>query len=124
MVTGAEPAFDFVFYEFENPSNYMRLDWVIIEASINGVDGWVQIFNWGNGVLDGNSNIGQLGHGASGEPDNYEMPFSDLYGGNSTGVAIDLDAVVPPGTYQWIRISSPLGGDGDGAEVDSIEVIP
>jgi hypothetical protein len=124
VVTGAEPAFDFVFYEYENPPTRIRLDWIIIEASINGFDGWVQIFNWGDDVVDLNSNIGQLGYGASGEPDNHEIPLTDLYGGNSTGVAIDLDAVVPPGTYQWIRISSPLGGDDDGPTVDSIEVIP
>jgi hypothetical protein len=124
VVTGDEPAFDFVYYEMENPANHMRLDWVIIEASVNGVDGWTQIFNWGNGVVDLNSNIGQLGYGSGGESDNYQIPITDLYGGNSTGVAIDLDAVVLPDTYQWIRIYSPTGGDNDGSEVDSIQVIP
>ena len=124
VVTGAEPAFDLVFYELENPANQVNLDWVIIEASINGTDTWVQIFNWGNGILDSNTNIGQLGHGSSGEPDNYPLLFADLYGGNSPGIAIDLDALAPPGIYQWVRISSPLGGGNDGAEVDAIQVLP
>ena len=125
VVTGStEPAFDLVYYEWENPANNINLDWVIIEVSTSSSGPWVQVFNWGNDILDANTNIGQAGYGAGSEPDNNPIPFADLYGGNSPGIAIDIDAFAPAGTYQWLRIMAPLGGDNDAAEVDSVESLP
>jgi hypothetical protein len=43
--------------------------------------------------------------------------------GFSTGIGIDLDGVVPPGTYPYIRIISP-SDSGDGVDVDAIEILP
>lgn len=123
---GTETAFDLVYYEFVNPPNHISLDWVIIEIGTTNSGPWIQVFYWGDDVLDGNTNIGQAGFGGPGnEPDNEQIHFSFLY--NGPGVAIDVDAVSPPppvGTYQWVRISTPLGGDNDAAEVDSLESLP
>lgn len=119
-----EPAFDLVYYEFENPIWNINLDWVIVEVSTNGTEPWFPVFNWGNNIVDGNTNIGQAGIGDGNEPDNQPLPFSVLYNGNSPGIAIDIDEVVPADTYQWVRIWSPLGGDNDGAEVDSLQPLP
>lgn len=118
-LTLPDPGYDLVFYELHNPIGFMRLDWVIIEISDDGSN-WVEIFNWGDGNPANNAIIS----GPPAEPDNYEMPLSVLYNGNTPGVAIDADAFASPGTYQYIRISSPLGGENDGAEVDSIELLP
>ena len=102
----------------------INLDWIIVEVGRSSSGPWVQVFNWGDTVLDSNTNIGQAGYGASGELDNQPIPFTDLYQGSSPGIAIDVDAFAPAGNYQWVRISSPLGGDNDPAEVDSIKSLP
>jgi hypothetical protein len=106
----------------------ISLDWVIVEVSKNAGGPWTPVFNWGDNIVDSNTNIGQAGYGAAGEADNQQIPFSALYGSGSlqTGVAIDVDAVAlpGPGIYRWVRIRSPLGGDNDSAEVDAIEVLP
>lgn len=120
-VTGVlEPAFDLIYYEFENPTDNINLDWVIVEVGTSDTGPWIQVFYWGDDILDSNTNIGQAGYGVVSEPDNHTIPFSDLYGGNSPGVAIDIDAVAAAGTYQWVRITTPLGGANDAAEVDSL----
>jgi hypothetical protein len=120
-IAGGEPAFDLVYYE-RSLGNRIELDWVIIEASVDGSSGWTQIFNWYDGAVDGNTNIGQIGYGSSGEADNQSIPFTDLY--NSTGITIDLDAVAPPGNYRYIRIFAPLGGFNDPPQVDALQVLP
>lgn len=121
---GAEPAYDLVYYEAEDPTASIGLDWVIIEVGTSSSGPWVPVFYWGNHVPDQNTNVWQNGYGTSNEPDNRSIPFSALYGGNSPGVAIDVDDVAPPNTYQWIRITAPTGGDNDAAEVDSIMSLP
>ncbi len=121
---GAETAFDLVYYENENPATMINLDWVIVEIGRSDSGPWVQVFYWGDGLLDSNTNIGQAGYGAGSEPDNQPIPFADLYGGNSPGVAIDVDAFAPTGNYRWLRITTPLGGDNDAAEVDAIMSLP
>ena len=108
-----------MYYEMQNPPGSISADWVIIEISDDGTN-WVEVFNWGDGNPANNGNIS----GTPGEPDNHILPISSLYNGNTTGIAIDADAFVSPGTYQYIRITSPLGGDNDGSEVDSIELLP
>jgi hypothetical protein len=95
---------------------------VIVEVSASPAGPWYEVFNWYNGILDANTNIGAAGYGASGEPDNAAILAADLW--NSSGVAIDISAAAPAGTYRYIRISSPLGGGNDGSDVDSLEVLP
>jgi hypothetical protein len=121
---GSEPAFDLVYYEMENPANNIQLDWVLLEVGPSSSGPWTQVFYWGDGILDANSNIGQAGYGSAGESDNQLIRLVELYNGNTTGVAIDVDAVAPAGTYQWLRITTPLGGNNDGAEVDSVQSLP
>ncbi len=102
----------------------INLDWVIVEIGRSDSGPWVQVFYWGDDLLDSNTNIGQLGYGAGNEPDNFPIPFVNLYEGNSPGVAIDVDAFAPSGTYRWLRITTPLGGENDAAEVDAIRTLP
>ncbi len=102
------------------------MDWVIIEVCTDAACSTAyQVFNWYNGVIDTNTNIGAAGY-TPGEPDNAPIPAAVLRASGSyqTGIEIDIDAVAPPGIYQYIRISVPLGGDNDAGEVDSIEVLP
>jgi hypothetical protein len=88
------------------------------------------IFNWGNGVADTNSNLNINNPVVGGsESDNWVITKAavPLYGTPSldTGITIDIDGYAPTGTpYQWLRISVPIGGYGDGADIDSILVLP
>jgi hypothetical protein len=107
--------------DYESPSAPgILLDWVIIEVGLTSGGPWFTVFNWGDGPIDANTNIGALGY-SPGEPDNQAIPSSDLWGG--LGIAIDVDAVAPAGTYWWVRASAPPGCN-DPAEVDAIEVLP
>ncbi len=83
------------------------------------------VFRWGDGTLDTNTNIGAAGY-SPGEPDNAVIPISALYGSSpyQTGITIDVDAVAPGGTYRYVAIRSLGVGDMDGAEVDSILILP
>jgi hypothetical protein len=123
------PSYDLVFYEREDPDTpgTIALDWIVIEVGPSSAGPWMTIFTWGDNAVDSNTNIGAAGYGAAGELDNHPIPMTDppLYGSPPfvTGIAIDVDAVVPPGVYQWVRIRSPLGGDNDPAEVDALQVI-
>lgn len=114
--TGGDASWDLVYYELANGCG-IAMDWVILQVG-DGTN-WYTIFNWGDGVVDGNTILASLGLP---ESDTRSICSVDLYG--STGVAIDLDAVVPPGSYDYIRILAP-SGDGDGVvEVDAIEPLP
>lgn len=128
FVSGAsEPSYDLVYYERENPVGSISLDWVIVEIGNCSTGSWHTVFNWYDNVLDGNTNIAVAGYGV-GEQDNKIIPLSALYGSTpyKTGIEIDVDAVRPsPGVvYNCVRISSPLGGDNDAAEVDAVQVLP
>lgn len=128
MVSGsADPTYDLVYYEQENPPTYISLDWVIVEISTSSTGPWIQVFNWGDGSVDTNTNIGAAGYGSGGEDDNLNIPIGVLHGSPiQTGIAIDVDAVpgVSPGNYRWVRLYSPLLGNNDGSEVDAVEVLP
>jgi hypothetical protein len=139
------PDVDMIYYEREDQSNLgtTALDWISIELRQVLTDTWHMVFNWGDGFVDGNTNVDTFSADADGEQDNepipiYETPLpSDptdvpltpippLYGTPpfNTGIEIDVDAKAPPGEYDQIRLNSPPGGDGDAAEVDAIEVLP
>ena len=99
------------------------LDWVIIEVRNCSGGSWYPVFSWYDGIVDNNTNVATAGF--SGEQDNKLISTGALYGSPyQTGIAIDVDAVVPPDTYNCVRIRSPLGGDNDPAEVDSVQVLP
>jgi hypothetical protein len=115
------PGNDIVYYELQNGVGIM-MDYVILEIS-DGTN-WYPVFNWGNGAADTNSNldISVIGGAETDNRDFQNPPQSDVLF-NGTGVYIDLD-FLPPGTYPYIRITSPSVDDGDGAEVDAIDVVP
>jgi hypothetical protein len=115
--------YDLVDYELENPPGVVSMDWVIIDAGPTAGGPWITVFNWGDDVADMNSNL--AAYGADGEGDNENIPTSAFYGTTyMTGIAIDVDGLLAPGSYQWVRIRSPLGGGNDGSHVDAIQVLP
>jgi hypothetical protein len=140
---GATPDgnYDLVYYEYKNGS-YVYLDWIIIGIS-NYADGssYYEVFNWGDGVPDTNSNVdtNDIAPDVSciapeaPECDNHQVELNDLHdpdGGsnnNQTGVLIDVDnatSAPPAGTYNYIVIISPNGGSSgaEPVELDSIDV--
>ncbi len=137
------PDVDMIFYERENPANpgTTALDWIVIQIRQVLTNTWYTVFNWGDNIEDGNTNVATFSSG--GELDNeiipiYETPLSSdptdvpltpvppLYGTApfNTGIEIDVDAKAAPGEYDRVRLNSPLGGAGDSAEVDAIEILP
>lgn len=115
--------YDLVDYELEQPAGFVSMDWVIIEVGPSANGPWTTVFNWGDDVPDMHSNI--AAYSADGELDNELIPTSALYGTTyKTGIALDVDGLLPPGSYQWVRIYSPFGGENDGSHVDAIQVLP
>jgi hypothetical protein len=104
----------------------VALDWVVIQLSDTLTGTWTTIFNWGDDIYDANTNI-PIGYvtDSDGEADNeliltgYPPPPPV----SQTGIIIDVEAIAP-GSYRYIRILSPLGGDNDPTEIDAIEIFP
>ena len=121
LTTG--PGWDVVYYERPNASGVL-LDWVIMEVSTDGAN-WFQIFNWGDELPDRNTNVNYEilpdSPQTPEERDQREIPSSVLY--NSTGIAIDLDALGLSGTYSYIRFYAPPGDIDGHSEVDAIQVL-
>src|SRR5690606_5993764 len=96
---------------------------MIIEVATNSGGPWIEVFNWGNGIIDTNTNIGAAGYGGSGEPTDQSIPMTNppLYGTSPyiTGIAIDVDARAGAGTYRWVRLrtSSP------GTAIDALQPV-
>jgi hypothetical protein len=144
-ITTTHSGYDLVYYERENlatPGN-ISLDWVVVDVCSDSLCITAyRVFNWGDNIVDANTSIGAAGYGSAGEPDNDLIPMTSppLYGappppldpltpngsGIIAGIGIDVSPLygVPDGTYQWVRIYSPLGGGNDGAEADAVYVIP
>ncbi|MCK6625441.1 MAG: hypothetical protein L6R45_09725 [Anaerolineae bacterium] len=129
--------FDLVYYEVQgtnpipNPNPLqIYMDWIVVEVGQTPSGPWFQVFYWGDPTLDANTNIGQAGYGPP-ENDNLLIPMAILYGAAplNTGIAIDVDAPLtaagaPSGSYQYVRIFSPIDSGSDGPEIDAIEAIP
>ena len=122
LIANGDGAYDFVYYELLNGSGVM-MDFVLIQISDG--DNWYTVFNWGDNAANTNSNlnINVIGGVESDNRDFTTPPASDILS-NSTGVLIDVDSIVPPGTYPYIRIISPAPDNGDGCEVDAIVILP
>jgi hypothetical protein len=118
---------DLVYYELQNfdPFPFILLDWVRIQVS-DGYN-WYTIYDWGDGVPDGNTNV------ASFSPEDDQLRINipsvpPLY--NNTGITIDIDSMVSPPyilyIYPYIRFISShgIGGDGGQTDIDAIEVFP
>jgi hypothetical protein len=118
--------YDLVYYERDAALPGIYMDSVLVEVCTDATCSVsYPVFNWGDGIIDGNTNIGALGY-SPGEPDNQTIPESVLYGTPplQVGITIDVDAVAPAGTYGYLRLSAPGAPLTDGAEVDAIEVLP
>lgn len=114
---------DFVYYERLATTAYIEMDWVQVEISTDG-NTWYPVFYWGDpgGAADTNTNVdvqNLIGDLCPTETDNCRIPPDRLY--NSTGITVDIDPLVPPGNYSWMRITSPVSPDGDPSEVDAIQ---
>ncbi|HCB02349.1 MAG TPA: hypothetical protein DEP19_08205, partial [Anaerolineae bacterium] len=131
--------YDLVFYENQESIslNYIRLDHIIIGIS-QFEDGqtYYEVFNWGNGIPDTNTNVDTNTLPPDTTPfcnepecDNYmvstsptSVPPSVLHDPDGsgpalqTGILIDVDnasSSPPPGNYNYIVIFSPNTGTGD-----------
>ena len=124
LIASGDGNYDLVYYERASPGGTgVFLDWIIIE--IGDGTSWYTVFNWGNNIADTNSNMDfntlpnpQVPE----ETDQRDIPTSALY--NGTGIAIDVDALAPPGTYSYIRFTAPAGDSDDQMEIDAVEVLP
>jgi hypothetical protein len=133
--------YDLIFYEADFGLGTIYLDNIIIGIS-NVTDGsYYTVFNWGdNDLVDTNQNTNvnttvlditypdpTCTGAAAPECDNRGIPGTALYtdSGISTGILIDVDtapSAPPEGTYSYLVIVSPLSGDLDSVNVDSIVV--
>jgi hypothetical protein len=122
LIANGDASFDLVYYELPAGSGIL-LDWVIIEISDG--NNWYTIFYWGDNIADTNSNMNfniLSNPQVPPEPDQRDIPSAELY--NSTGIAIDVDSIVPPGTYSYIRFTAPTGDVDNKMEIDAIEIWP
>lgn len=147
VVTGDSNPLDyeFIYYESEPssapppPPNVIFMDIVEIQIGQTPTGPWYTVMYWGDNNNDTNTNIfptypdnGPDSYQTGGS-DNQPMESPPLYANPSaptrpTGIQIDVDNVPtgppPLGSYQYIRLYSPVGGLDDGPEVDAIEVLP
>lgn len=132
ITVNGHAGWDMAYYELPYGSG-VRLDWVVIQIS-DGMN-WYTIFNWGDDLRDENTNMDfnflpdpmMPPYIPPYEPDEREIPSAWLYpspAGLQTGIAINLDGIIPDGTYRYIRFYAPPG-DADGQmEIDAIAVLP
>jgi len=119
-------AYDLVMYEYVPSPGIIMFDHIVIQLGTGPTgacssSAWTTVLYWGDGDA---SNNGQLGSLYPGEIDNQTIPFAHLYNGSTPGIAIDADALGGSGIYPCLRIFAPVSGDGDAAQVDSIEILP
>ena len=118
------PAYDLVLYESYAPKpDHIDLDWIELQVSADGQD-WKTAFTWSSDKNSANnSNIASYATDKDGASDNEKIPVSALYGKPiRTGILIDIDQLVPPGDYAYIRIVSPPDST-EAAQVDAIEIL-
>jgi hypothetical protein len=107
--------YDLVYYP-DPVAPTLQMDVVILQLG----DGrnWYTILNWGNGSPDANTDINLTD--CPSESDNCVITPPPA---NPLGVSIQIDGVLPDGTYPYIRIISPPDS-GDGVDVDAIAILP
>jgi uncharacterized repeat protein (TIGR01451 family) len=100
----------------------LSMDAVILQLG----DGknWYTILNWGDGLPNANTDTPAIPACAVSETDNCVIDPSLL--ANSPGITINLNGLIPAGTYPYIRIKSPSNppDSGDGVSIDAIVVVP
>ncbi len=84
-------AWDAVYYEMEEASSAgkIHLGAMKIEVYDQTTAAWYEIYNWGNGIADGNASY----NNGNSEPDGFPIDKSLLYGAPplNTGIAMDMD---------------------------------
>jgi hypothetical protein len=133
------PAYDMVYYERGQPNpptdtQNIFLDWVIVQVGQSPTGPWYTVYYWGDGVRDLNSNVGVSTYGNLPETDSKNIPSllpdMPLYQSQLpltliTGIAIDIDARAPPGTYTYVRFYAPNDNQTlDPVQVDAIHPLP
>lgn len=125
--------YDLVFYEDIYNATDIHLDHIIIGISeFSDGSSYYEVFNWGNGIRDTNTNVDTdiLPPDTSPtclepECDNREIPTANLHPNPGTGILIDVDTASsqpPPGVYNYIVVVSPNSGDGDVSQIDAVVV--
>jgi len=122
--------YDFIYFE-EPSGNGIQMDKVILSISSNGSTYYV-VFNWGDGIPDTNSNVGDVTSSTGTENDNQPIDnpvdTGELYGTSplDTGILIDVDNAPshpPVGSYQYLAIQAPAApASTDGIGMDSVQV--
>ncbi|MGE5377494.1 MAG: hypothetical protein ACM3XO_20740 [Bacteroidota bacterium] len=130
LVVNGHPSWDLVFYELPIGTG-IGMDWTLIQ--IGDGTNWYNVFYWGDGIPDTNSNLNINVIGGA-EDDNRDFttqpasdvlyPFNTAPGAANSGIAMELDGVVPKGTYPYIRIVAPTGDLDGGTEIDAVSVLP
>ncbi|MBE7433276.1 MAG: hypothetical protein HS100_05125 [Anaerolineales bacterium] len=124
--------YDLAVYEFLN-INVIYLDWFVVGITNDDTGAtYYEVFNWGNGIPDDNSNVGDIAVTTGGEADNEIVDPSQLYDSDGagpapgTGILIDVDDGTsgrpPPGTYGFVVIINPTGG-ADAVQVDAVQTV-
>ncbi|MCC7116936.1 MAG: hypothetical protein IT310_00305 [Anaerolineales bacterium] len=116
--------YDLVYYELQFGFGQIAMDSIILSISSDGST-YYEVFNWGDGTPDTNSNVGDV---AGAENDNQVIPTSELYGTppNQTGILIDVDnapSAPPPGSYSYLAIQAPTPDGDGGLDVDAVDVV-
>jgi len=129
LVVPSTPNYDLVYYEYPSGTDPgILLDWVIIQ--LGDGNNWYTIFNWYNNVADTNTNMDfnllaiptDPPIPPPDEPDQRVIPSGEMY--NVSGIVINVDPVVPPGTYPYIRFIAPTGDSDGQLEIDAIFICP
>ena len=128
LTADGDSAWDLVFYEYSVIPLFdgVWLDWIVIEISDG--NNWYTVFNWGDNIRDTNTNVDYtiltvpVTPPDPEEVDQRPVATGDLY--NGSGIAIDIDSIVSPGTYIYIRFYAPTGDADGGTEIDAIEILP
>lgn len=128
LTANGDAAWDLVFYEYSVFPMFdgIWLDWIIIEISDG--NNWYRIFNWGDNIRDTNTNVDYailtvpVTPPTPEEVDQRPVASGDLY--NGSGIAINIDGIVPLGNYTFIRFYAPPGDVDGGTEIDAIEILP
>ena len=124
-IDGTHPGPELIYYE-RDAGGFIYMDWIILEIS-NDASTWYTILNWGDGSNNPGTNINSVtappnSKDCTAEADNCNIDSSLLV--NNAGITIDIDGLVPSGTYSYIRISVPVGGNDPGVAIDGIYVVP
>jgi hypothetical protein len=132
VADGDKGAYDLVYYENWIGTG-IYLDRVTIRLCKDAAcKVAVEVFNWGDGEPDLNSNVKDHANGIPKEDHNTLIPAASLYGTGmlngmlvKSGVAIDIDIPgVESGRYRFVSFSSTMTDSTQVPEIDAIEVLP